>query len=443
MKSEVHVIGGGLAGSEAAYQIACQGVRAVLHEMRPEKTTPAHTTGRLGELVCSNSLKSEQESTAPYLLKQELRCMGSLLLRIAEETKVPAGHALAVDRDQFSRRVTEELQEVPLVDIVLEEVCRLPSTGIAIVATGPLTSQSLSEDIVRFAGSQNLYFYDAIAPIVDAATLNRSKLFSASRYGKGGDDYLNAPLNREEYERFYDALIGAETTPLKEFEKPIFFEGCLPIGELARRGFDTLRFGPMKPVGLVDPATGRRPYAAVQLRLENRMANCYNLVGFQNHMKHSEQLRVFRMIPGLENAEFMRYGQVHRNSYIHAPRMLYPTLQTRSRPELFFAGQICGVEGYVESIATGLMAGINAGRLALGKPAVYPPDTTACGSLVRYITCDELKNFQPANITFGLIGTDPEQRKRIRDKKERRRQQVQNALRLMEAWVQTIDAKPE
>ncbi len=440
MKPEVHVIGGGLAGSEAAFQIAHQGVRTVLHEMRPGKTTPAHTTGGLAELVCSNSLKSEQEATAPFLLKQELRRMGSLLLRIAEETKVPAGHALAVDRDQFSRRVSEEIQKIPLVEIVREEVRTIPDTGITVVATGPLTSPQLSEDIVRFAGSRNLYFYDAIAPIVDAATLDYSKLFFASRYGKGGEDYLNAPMSREEYGLFYEALIEAETVPLKDFERPIFFEGCLPIEELARRGVDTLRFGPMKPVGLVDPATGRRPYAAVQLRLENRMADCYNLVGFQNHLRYPEQRRLFRMIPGLENAEFTRYGQIHRNSYIHAPRVLYPTLQTRLRPELFFAGQICGVEGYVESMATGLLAGINAGRVALGKRVMCPPDATACGSLLRYITSGGLESFQPANITFGLMGPNEELKKSIRDKKERRRIQVRQALRMMDAWMRSIES---
>lgn len=439
MKPEVHVIGGGLAGSEAAFQIARQGVRTILHEMRPGKTTPAHTTDRLGELVCSNSLKSEQEATAPFLLKEELRRMGSLLLRIAEETKVPAGHALAVDRNQFSRCVSQEIQKISLVEIVREEICTIPDSGITVIATGPLTSPRLSEDIARFAGARNLYFYDAIAPIVDASTLVRSRLFAASRYGKGGGDYLNAPLSREEYARFYDALVHAETVPLKDFEKPVFFEGCLPIEELSRRGIDTLRFGPMKPVGLVDPATGRRPYAAVQLRLESRMADSYNLVGFQNHLKYQEQRRVFRMIPGLENVEFVRYGQIHRNSYIHAPRVLYPTLQTRSRPELFFAGQICGVEGYVESIAMGLLAGINAGRLALGKQVVRPPDATACGSLVRYITDDGPESFQPANMTFGLMESDEDLKKNIRDKKERRRIQVQKALQIMDIWMGSIE----
>jgi methylenetetrahydrofolate--tRNA-(uracil-5-)-methyltransferase len=439
MEHDVCVIGGGLAGAEAAFQIARQGVDAVLYEMRPGTTTPAHTTDLLGELVCSNSLKSEQESTAPFLLKEELRHAGSLLMRLADEVKVPAGHALAVDREKFGRRITEEILNAPHIRVVREEIRRIPDEGIVVVATGPLTSQSLSEDIVRFAGSENLYFYDAIAPIVDAATLDRSRLFSASRYGKGGEDYLNAPLNREEYLGFYEALTGAESAPLKEFDKPVYFEGCLPIEELARRGVETLRFGPMKPVGLVDPLTGKRPYAAVQLRLENRMADCYNLVGFQNHMKYAEQARVFRLIPGLENAEFIRYGQIHRNSYIHSPRLLESTLQTRRRSGLFFAGQICGVEGYIESIATGLWAGINAGRIARGLSAVSPPKTTACGSLLNYISFEGLKDFQPANITFGLMDTDELLQKRIRDKKERRRIQVRNSLQCMDAWLSGLE----
>ncbi len=440
MVPEIRVIGGGLAGSEAAWQIARQGLNVVLFEMRPGVRTPAHATDLLGELVCSNSLKSEQEGTAPFLLKQELRRMGSLLLSVADETRIPAGHALAVDRAQFSRRITEEILKVPQIKVVRREIRNLPARGITVIATGPLTSQLLSEDIVRFAGAQNLYFYDAISPIVDAGTLDRSKLFPASRYGKGGGDYLNASMSREEYLKFYDALVHAESVPMKEFEKPVYFESCLPIEELARRGMDTLRFGPMKPVGLTDPVTGKRPYAAVQLRLENRMADCYNLVGFQNHMKYPEQSRVFRMIPGLENAEFIRYGQIHRNSYIHSPRLLHATLQTRTNPCLFFAGQICGVEGYVESIATGLLAGLNAGLMARGKMPVSPPRQTACGSLLNYITSEGLKNFQPANITFGLMKSEEDLEKRIRDKKERRRLQVHRAIERMEEWIHSLDA---
>ncbi|MBN2242227.1 MAG: methylenetetrahydrofolate--tRNA-(uracil(54)-C(5))-methyltransferase (FADH(2)-oxidizing) TrmFO [Acidobacteria bacterium] len=440
MTLRIKVIGGGLAGSEAAWQIARQGLDVELYEMRPAVATPAHATGGLGELVCSNSLKSEQDATAPFLLKQELRSMGSLLMRAADETRIPAGHALAVDRAEFSRRITEEILKDARIKVVREEVRSLPEDGITVVATGPLTSQPLSEAIADFAGSRNLYFYDAISPIVDAGSLDASKLFFASRYGKGGEDYLNAPMSREEYRRFYDALVRAETVPLREFEEPVYFESCLPIEELARRGVDTLRFGPMKPVGLTDPSTGRRPYAAVQLRRENRMADCYNLVGFQNHMKYPEQSRVFRTIPGLENAEFVRFGRIHRNSYIHSPRLLRPTLQSRSRPGLLFAGQICGVEGYVESIATGLLAGVNAGRLARGKAPVAPPRSTACGSLLNYITFEGQENFEPANITFGLLGTDEDLKRRIRDKKERRRIQVREALRTMREWIRSIEA---
>jgi len=440
MKPHITVIGGGLAGSEAAWQIACRELDVQLYEMRPNVSTPAHTTDQLGELVCSNSFKSDLPGTAPYLLKQELRHMNSLLLRIADEVKVPAGHALAVDREKFSRVLTAEISKVPQIRIVREEVRELPAEGITIVASGPLTSEALSESIVRFAGSQNLYFYDAISPIVDSATLDRSRLFAASRYGKGGKDYLNAYLSRQEYIRFYEALIGSESVPLRSFERASYFEGCLPIEELARRGVDTLRFGPMKPVGLVDPRTGRRPYAAVQLRLENLMADCYNLVGFQNHLKFPEQNRVFRLIPGLENAEFMRFGQIHRNSYIHSPRLLCPTLQVRNRPDLFFAGQICGVEGYIESIATGLLAGINAARLAQGLAPLSPPRSTACGSLVHYITDSAHEEFQPVNITFGLLSAgSPPLKPQIRDRKERHRLQVEESLRDMDQWIQTLE----
>jgi methylenetetrahydrofolate--tRNA-(uracil-5-)-methyltransferase len=437
MMRDITVIGGGLAGTEAAWQIARRGIGVRLFEMRPGVTTPAHSTDLLGELVCSNSLKSDLPATAPFLLKEELRLLGSLLLRVADETRVPAGHALAVDRDRFSRRLTEEILRDPHVEVIREEIDRLPDDGIVVIASGPLTSPRLSESIANYAGSENLYFYDAISPIVEAGSLDHSRLFSASRYGKGGEDYLNAPFSREEYLRFYDALTRAESAPLREFEKPVFFEGCLPVEELARRGVDTLRFGPMKPVGLVDPATGRRPYAAVQLRRENLMADCYNLVGFQNHMKFPEQARVFRLIPGFENARFLRFGQIHRNSYIHSPRLLRPTLEARSRSGLFFAGQICGVEGYVESIATGLLAGLNAARLARGLDPVFPPRSTACGSLLNYITFEGLENFQPANISFGLLGM-PEDLKRVRDKKERRRIQVEDALSRMKEWIASV-----
>jgi len=440
MKPIITVIGGGLAGCEAAWQIARRGVDVRLYEMRPHVSTPAHTTDRLGELVCSNSLKSELPGTAPYLLKQELRRMDSLLLRIAEKTRVPAGHALAVDRARFSWLLTTEIARIPQIQIVREELRELPGDGITVVATGPLTSESLAQSIMLFAGSQNLYFYDAVSPIVDANTLDRSRLSAASRYGKGGEDYLNAFLSKEEYLRFYEALIGAETVPLRAFERAQYFEGCLPIGELARRGVETLRFGPMKPVGLIDPRTGKRPYAAVQLRLENLMADSYNLVGFQNHLRFPEQTRVFRLIPGLENAVFTRFGQIHRNSYIHSPRLLLPTLQARKKPEVFFAGQLCGVEGYVESIATGLLAGIYACRLAQGRELLPPPRSTACGSLVHYISSVELERFQPVNISFGLLNEGSTVTKsRIRDKKERHRIQVEAALKDLDQWFESIE----
>jgi methylenetetrahydrofolate--tRNA-(uracil-5-)-methyltransferase len=435
MTEHITIIGGGLAGSEAAWQIAGQGLRVRLCEMRPLVSTPAHKTDRLAELVCSNSLKSEQPGTAPCLLKEELRCLGSLLMRVADEVRVPAGHALAVDREKFAARVSAEVRGHPGIEVVIQEVKSLPEEGICIIASGPLTSNSLSQSIAGLEGSRHLYFYDAISPIVDAATLDRARLFSASRYEKGGDDYLNAPMSREEYFRFYDALIHAESAPLHEFEKEIYFEGCLPVEELARRGVDTLRFGPMKPVGLIDPRTGRRPYAAVQLRAENLMADSHNLVGFQNHLKFPEQQRVFRMIPGLENAEFLRLGQIHRNTYIQAPSVLLPTLQSRRNPALYFAGQICGVEGYVESIATGLLAGVNAGRMARGLDPMAPPRETACGSLLNYISFSDGLHFQPANISFGLLPeASGRSGEKTRDRKERREIQVCDALKQMREW---------
>ena len=437
MKSAITVIGGGLAGSEAAWQIARHDVPVRLYEMRPAIMTPVHTTDRLGELVCSNSLKSDQPGTAPWLLKEELRRMGSLLMRLADETSVPAGHALAVDRDLFSRRLTEEISGNPLITLVREEVKELPPDGITVVASGPLTSEALAASIARFTGAENLYFYDAISPIADASSLDMAKLSAASRYGKGGEDYLNAFLSKEEYLAFYDALIHAESAPLREFDRPQYFEGCLPVEELARRGVDTLRFGPMKPVGLTDPLTGRRAYAALQLRRENLMADAWNLVGFQNHMKYSEQRHVFRMIPGLEKAEFLRFGQMHRNSYINAPQVLQTTLQAKSRPDLFFAGQLCGVEGYIEAMATGFLAGMNAARLACEKTPLTPPPLSACGSLARYLAA-ERKNFQPANITFGLLSETPAEIFAIRDKKERHRIQTTTALEAMEPWIQSM-----
>jgi methylenetetrahydrofolate--tRNA-(uracil-5-)-methyltransferase len=440
VEPDITVIGGGLAGAEAAWQVARRGLRVRLFEMRPGASTAAHRTGELAELVCSNSLKSDLPATAPHLLKEELRHLGSLLIDVADRVKVPAGGALAVDRERFAGTVTEQVNRHPQIELVREEIDRLPANGIHIIATGPLTSEALSRSIAEFAGAEHLYFYDALSPIVDAETVDESKVFRASRYGKAGDDYLNAPMSREEYVRFYDALVAAESVPVREFEHALYFEGCLPIEELARRGVDTLRFGPMKPVGLVDPRTGRRPYAAVQLRLENAMAGSYNLVGFQNHLRFLEQKRVFRMIPGLEAAEFLRYGQIHRNTYLCAPKMLIPTLQALRRPDRFFAGQICGVEGYVESIATGLVAGLNAARLAQGHEPVVPPRITACGSLVHYVSSASERDFQPANISFGLLPEAAEDLRRVRDKKERRRMQVEQALTAMERWIESVES---
>jgi len=438
MRPDVTIIGGGLAGTEAAWQVARSGLRVRLYEMRPAVQTPAHKSGEFAELVCSNSLKSNLPGTAPFLLKEELRRLGSLLLRTADEVCIPAGHALAVDRDLFSRRVTEEILSEPRIEVARAEVTSLPSDGVTIVATGPLTAAALSAAIAEFAGAGHLYFYDAISPIVDATTLDKTKLFSASRYGKGGEDYLNAPMTQTEYRRFYEALVAGESVPVHDFEKARYFEGCLPIEELARRGVDTLRFGPMKPVGLIDPGTNRRPYAVVQLRRENLMADSYNLVGFQNHLLFPEQKRIFRLIPGLENAEFLRFGQVHRNTYLLAPVLLNATLQTRKRADLFFAGQICGVEGYVESIATGLIAGINAARLVRGMEPVAAPRATACGSLLDYISSAAPEHFQPANISFGLLPRAPAVVDKLRDRKQRHQLQVENALRMMEQWIEAL-----
>src|SRR4051812_46862905 len=391
--------------------------------MRPVRQTPAHQTDKFAELVCSNSLKSESENTAPWLLKQEMRRAGSLLLEIARATSVPAGHALAVDRDAFAAQVTEAMAREPFITVRREEVTRIDEQdGWTIVATGPLTSDALSQEIARLSGSQHLYFYDSISPIVEADSIDRSRVYMAARYNKGTADYINCPFTREEYDRFYEALLAAQSVEEKDWEKLNYFEACLPIEEIARRGRDTLRFGPMKPVGLDDPKTGRWPYAVVQLRQENLRADSYNLVGFQNHLKFGEQARVLRLIPGLENAKFLRYGQIHRNTYINAPSLLTETLQMRAHPRVMFAGQICGVEGYTESIAAGLLAGIHAAALVAGDPPAAPPRETAFGSLMHYITHAPAKNFQPANITFDLLpALDEETRRKVRDKKERHR----------------------
>jgi len=431
----VKIIGAGLAGSEAAWQCARRGVGVELCEMRPVRSTAAHQTGDFAELVCSNSLKSDTENTAPWLLKEEMRRVGSLLMGIARECSVPAGHALAVDRTAFAARVTEAISREPLIKIRREEVAKIDEDQITIVATGPLTSDALSTEIGRLSGASHLFFYDSISPIVEADSIDMTKVYLAARYDKGSADYINCPMSREEYERFYDALLAAQSVEEREWEKLNYFESCLPIEEIARRGRDTLRFGPMKPVGLKDPRTGRIPYAAVQLRQENLRADSYNLVGFQNHLKFGEQARVLRLIPGLENARFLRYGQIHRNTYINAPTLLSETLQMKEHPRVLFAGQICGVEGYVESIAAGLMAGIHAAALATGADSVPPPRASAFGSLTHYITHADPKKFQPANITFDLL---PPLDRKIRDRQERHRMQCELALREFEGWMEKL-----
>ena len=431
----ITVIGGGLAGSEAAWQAAERGIRVRLFEMRPVRPTPAHQSANLGEIVCSNSLKTDEPGTAPYLLKEELRRGGSLLINVAHQTAVPAGAALAVDRERFAEEVTRRIAGHPKIEVMREEVQSLPSEGPVVIATGPLTSPALVEEITRLTGAGQLYFYDAISPVVDAETINRDIAFRAARYGKGGDDYLNCPFNEEEYDRFYDALIAAESVPLHEFEKTMYFEGCLPIEEIARRGRDTLRYGPMKPVGLRDPRTERQSWAMVQLRQENLLADSYNLVGFQNHLKFGEQKRVLRLIPGLEQAEFIRYGQIHRNTFICAPAVLSETLQMREHPRVLFAGQISGVEGYIEAMATGFMAGVHASELARQRSPQAPPRRSAMGSLVNYIANAETKNFQPMNITFALLTPlEESDRRRFRRKVDRHRLQVELALKDFEEW---------
>jgi len=438
----IKVIGGGLAGPEAALQAAKFGCEVDLFEMRPTRSTEAHQTSDFAELVCSNSLKSESENTAPWLLKQEMRRAGSILLAEADAAAVPAGHALAVDRVEFSRRVAERIAAEPRITVHREEVTRLDETDpdvITILASGPLTSPVLAAELQRLTGSDYLAFYDSISPIVDASTINMERVYFAARYDKGTADYINCPFTKEEYDAFLDALTGAENVESKEWEKLQYFEGCLPIEETARRGRDTLRFGPMKPVGLTDPKTGRWPYAVVQLRQENLRADSYNLVGFQNHLKFGEQNRVLKLIPGLENATFLRYGQIHRNTYINAPTLLTETLQLKAHPSVMIAGQLSGVEGYTESIASGMLAGRYAAALAHGNTPTPAPRASANGSLTHYITHAEGKKFQPANITFDLlIPLEEELRKKIRDKKERHRIQCDRAL---EAWGEWLDSQ--
>ncbi len=436
MKPRIRVIGGGLAGPEAALVAARMGVAVDLYEMRPVRMTPAHQTADFGELVCSNSLKSESEQTAPWLLKQEMRRAGSPLLACADACAVPAGHALAVDRVEFSRLIAETISLEPLITVHREEVTTLdPEDGITVVASGPLTSSALSFEIAKLTGGDHLAFYDSISPIVETDSINMDKVYYAARWDKGSADYINCPMTREEYDAFYDAVVLAERVEGKEWEQLQYFEACLPIEELARRGRDTPRYGPMKPVGLRDPRTGKTPWAVVQLRSENLRADSYNLVGFQNHLKFGEQQRVLRMIPGLENAKFLRYGQIHRNTYINSPSVLGETLALHTHPKVFFAGQISGVEGYTESIGTGLLAGIFAASEALRIPHPPLPRQTALGSLVHYITHAEAQTFQPANITFDLlVPLDEETRKKIRDKRARHRLQCERALGAFEEW---------
>ena len=448
---KIRVIGGGLAGPEAALTAARLGCQVDLYEMRTfvdgqPRLTPAHQTTDFGELVCSNSLKSESPNTAPWLLKQEMRRSGSPLLRIADETAVPAGHALAVDRVEFSRRINEAIAAEPLIRVIREEVTSLgqnqDGTMCTILATGPLTSDALSAEIERLTGSGRLAFYDSISPIVEADSIDMDRVYMAARWDKGTADYINCPMDRAEFDRFLDALLAAEPAETKEWEKAEYFEGCLPIEILARRGRDTLRFGPMKPVGLRDPRTGRTPWAVVQLRKENLRANSYNLVGFQNHLKFGEQARVLRLIPGLENARFLRYGQIHRNTYICAPLLLDEALRLKAAAEgrrepapILFAGQLSGVEGYTESIATGMLAGIYAASIARGEEPVPAPRASALGSLVHYITHADPRHFQPANITFDLLEPlEEELRKKIRDKKERHRLVCERSLDAFDQW---------
>ena len=424
----VNVIGAGLAGSEAAWQIANAGVAVHLYEMRPTKKTPAHHTNQFAELVCSNSLRGNSLQNAVGVLKEEMRRMNSVIIHSADETSVPAGGALAVDRDTFSATVTEKLRNHPLITVYEEELTAFPE-GITVVATGPLTSEGLAKTIKEFNGSDGFYFYDAAAPIIEKSSINFDKVYLKSRYDKGEAAYLNCPMTKEEFEVFHKELVNAEVAPLKEFEKEKYFEGCMPIEVMAARGEKTMLFGPMKPVGLEDPKTGKRPYAVIQLRQDNAAASLYNIVGFQTHLKWGEQKRVFQMIPGLENAEFVRYGVMHRNSFMNSPELLEPTYQSRKDSRIFFAGQMTGVEGYVESAASGLIAGINAARLAKGEELVVFPRETAMGSMAYYITHAEGKHFQPMNANFGLF---PELPERIRDKKLRYETLANRALESLE-----------
>jgi methylenetetrahydrofolate--tRNA-(uracil-5-)-methyltransferase len=439
MSTRVTIVGGGLAGCEAAWQLARRGVGVDLHEMRPLLKTPVHRTGDLAELVCSNSLRGNALDQAAGLLKEEMRRLDSLIIRVADEVKVPAGSALAVDRDLFARRTTEAVGALPGVVLHRGEVPRIPRDPVTIVATGPLTSESLAAEVADFVGRTHLYFYDAVSPVVEAETIDFGRAFKASRYGKGGDDYVNCPLDEAEYGAFYEALTGAQCAVVHDFEKERFFEGCLPIEVIASRGVDTLRFGPMKPVGLRDPRTGRRPYAVVQLRQDDLAATHYSVVGFQTHLKWGEQARVFRLVPALARAEFVRFGMIHRNTYVNAPASLEPTFETRRRPGLFFAGQMSGVEGYVESAASGLIAGIGAAFRARGREPLALPEDTALGALGRYIARSDPERYEPTNIAFGLL---PELQPPIRDKARRRLAVAHRALESLERFRSRLAPEP-
>lgn len=427
---KVIIVGAGMAGSEAAWQVAQRGIKVDLYEMRPEKSTPAHKTEKFAELVCSNSLRGAGLENAVGLLKEEMRQLNSIIMESADINRVPAGGALAVDREGFSQYITDKVKNHPNVTVINKEIETIPQEDdvITIIASGPLTSEVLAKSIGELTGEDYFYFYDAAAPLISKESIDMSKAYRASRYGKGTADYINCPMDKEEYEKFWQELTTAELAPIKEFEKAKFFEGCMPVEEMARRGIDTLLYGPLKPVGLEDPKTGKRPYAVVQLRQDNAADSLYNIVGFQTHLKWPEQKRVFGLIPGLENAEFVRYGVMHRNTFINSPELLRPTLQYKDRDDLLFAGQMTGVEGYIESAASGLVAGVNAAYLAKGENPVIFPEQTAHGSMCKYITSAVAKHFQPMNANFGLM---PPLEKRIRDKKLKKQKIAERALEFL------------
>ncbi len=429
MNRTVNVIGAGLAGCEAAYQLAKRGISVKLYEMKPHKYSPAHHSENFAELVCSNSLRSDQLENAVGLLKEELRRMDSLILRAADVTRVPAGGALAVDRDGFSQYVTQQIKENPYIQLINEEKTEIPDGDITIIATGPLTSEGMFKSIKEMVGEDYLHFFDAAAPIVTYDSIDMDKAFKAARYGKGSEDYINCPMNREEYETFYNALVTAEPAEVKNFEKNMVFEGCMPIESMAHRGKDTMRFGPLKPVGLMDSRTNERPYAVVQLRQDNKSATLYNIVGFQTHLKWPEQKRVFSLIPGLEKAEFVRYGVMHRNTYINSPKLLDNTYNLIKRPSIYFAGQITGVEGYIESTSSGFVAGINAAAKILGRDWIEFPSSTAIGALSNYISDQSIRNFQPMNVNFGLFGNLDTS---VRDKRKRNAENAVKSLNIIE-----------